>query len=109
MRCVRHQTIGGEKPPAGFVVWRARNPCKRSFTVAGEQDKPLLVLGLMSGTSVDAVDYLGRTFGVYDLLARHGDASDVLGRTLVATDVQARRLDAGDPMGIHTAGIRRLQ
>jgi anhydro-N-acetylmuramic acid kinase len=47
----------GEKPPAGFVVPHARFPCKRSFTVAGEPEKPLVVLGIMSGTSIDAVDY----------------------------------------------------
>ena len=45
------------KSPAGFVVRPARNPCKRSPTVAGAQEKPLLVLGIMSGTSIDGVDY----------------------------------------------------
>src|SRR6266508_4286135 len=57
MRCARHQTMRRKKPPAGFVVRPARNPCKRFSTVAGEQEKPLLVLGIMSGTSIDAVDY----------------------------------------------------
>src|SRR5688572_572095 len=57
MRCARHQTMCRQKSPAGFVVQPARNPCKRSSTVGGAQEKPLLVLGIMSGTSIDAVDY----------------------------------------------------
>src|SRR6185436_13015318 len=35
----------------------ARNPCKGSSTVVATHEKPLLVLGIMSGTSIDAVDY----------------------------------------------------
>jgi anhydro-N-acetylmuramic acid kinase len=49
--------MGRQKSPAGFVVRPTRNPCKRFLTVAGEQEQPLLVLGIMSGTSIDAVDY----------------------------------------------------
>ena len=46
-----------QKSPAGFLVRSARNPCKRSSTVTRTKEKPLLVLGIMSGTSIDAVDY----------------------------------------------------
>ena len=45
------------KAPAGFVVRRARNPCKPCPTVTGPKERPLLVLGIMSGTSIDAMDY----------------------------------------------------
>src|SRR6266581_5279975 len=57
MRYARNQTMRQEKSPAGFVVRPARNPCKGCSTVAGAQEQPLLVLGIMSGTSIDAVDY----------------------------------------------------
>ena len=46
-----------QKSPAGFVVRPARKACKGCSTVAGAQEQPLLVLGIMSGTSIDAVDY----------------------------------------------------
>src|SRR6185369_4049815 len=45
------------KSPDGFGVWPARNPCKRSSTVVATHEKPLLVLGIMSGTSIDGVDF----------------------------------------------------
>src|SRR6266496_6396874 len=57
MRCARHPTMRRRKSPAGFVVRPARHPCKPCPTVAGAQEKPRLVLGIMSGTSLDAVDY----------------------------------------------------
>ncbi len=45
------------KSPAGFVVRERGSSGKRFSTVADHQEQPLLVLGIMSGTSLDSVDF----------------------------------------------------
>src|SRR5439155_15720395 len=57
MRRARHQTTRRPRAPAGFVVRYARISCKRFPTLAGGQEKPLLVPGIKPGTSLNTADY----------------------------------------------------
>ena len=75
-----------------------------AFELLGKQEHALLLESVVTSliqvlirvlfASVDALDYLGRVFGVYDLLARHGDAID------------GRRPVERGPRGIETVEIR---